>query len=138
MLLDPGSDPRCFFKICRNVHPAENPIQLHGAAAAIADFQRLGAKALIGGAILPPCHRAEINSISLAYYEAGFSTPQDAIYPVYVPDVTCEDDMGSQDVQVYMSAVAAPVEATSGAEEDNGQIISVLRMQDQADLLGAW
>ena len=122
MLLDSGSNPPGFLKVCRNVQPAQNPVQLHGAATAIADFQRLGAKALTGGAILPKCNRVEINNISLGYYEAGFSTPQAAIYPVYVLDVTCEDNVGSLDAQVYMSAVAAPVEAAISAPDDETEV----------------
>jgi len=77
----------------------------------VAEFHRLGRDALVGSSLVPQCNRVEIENVSLAYYEDDFLTLQEAIVPVYVLDLTCEDDMGSQQVQVYMSAVGPPLEA---------------------------
>lgn len=106
---DPLS-PVLFVKVWRNASPADE-VNLIGAESAIAEFHRLGPKALIGGSVVPPCNRIEIDNVSLGYYEDDFVTLQNTILPVYILDLTCEDDKGSQQVQMYMSAVIPPLEA---------------------------
>jgi len=129
VLLDDTSDVQMFMRIWR---PAmqEPVVPLNPASSSIADFHRLGMNALIGDSKMPPCDRINIDNVSLGYYEEDFVTPQATILPVYVLDVTCEDDTGTFGTQLYLPAMSAPLEVTithpDGAERevDYGQNVT--------------
>ena len=129
MTENPNPEVIMFTKICRHAYPDGPEEPMISAVDALIQFQNLGPKALTGASRVPPCNRIDIENISLGYYEDDFVTLQTTIRPVYILDLTCEDEVGSQQVQVYMSALAPPLEAAidspfSGKEIDYGDSIS--------------
>ncbi|MCX6345462.1 MAG: DUF6345 domain-containing protein [Armatimonadetes bacterium] len=123
VLLDDSSDVQMFMRIWRPAMKETDQV-LNDAASSIADFHTLGTKALIGDSRMPPCNRINIDNVSIGYYEDDFVTPQAKILPVYVLDVTCEDDMGTFGTQVYLPALTAPltVEATITDPPDSNEV----------------
>ena len=111
VMLNEYSYVTLFVKIWREVTQGD-PLTLYQPAAAISQFHQMGPKALISEYPLPPCNRIIINNVRLGYLEDDFSTPQDALYPVYILDVTCQDDTGQEDVQVYLPAISPPIDVT--------------------------
>ena len=109
VMVDEYGDTRYFVKIWRQLEQAED-VMLSGANLAIQKFHELGPAALIGGSKVPPCSRIEIDNVSLGYYEADFVTNQTTVLPVYILDLTCEDETASHQVQVYLPASGAPIE----------------------------
>jgi len=119
-----------FTKNCRQVAEGEEVPLTFTPQQAVTAFHNLGPSALMGGSVIPAgCSRIEINGVSLGYYEDDFVTSQTAIAPVYIFDLTCEDDEGAYDTDVYMSAVAAPLDPNiedpcTGIEVDYGNPIT--------------
>jgi len=128
MLFDDNEyDPGMFIKIWRSAQPGPvMPVRL--ATDVVADFHRLGPAACYGSSV-PVCNRILIDNVSLGYYEEGFTTKQNAIYPVYVLDLTCQDAEGSEQTRVYLPALWPPLEVhitapTDGASVAYGQDVS--------------
>ncbi len=118
VMIDEYGDITMFNKICRHAYP-EGDASLTPPVTAISEFHSLGPVALIGSSLVPECSRIEIDNVSLGYYEEDFVTLQNTLKPVYILDLTCEDDKSSQQVQVYMSALAPPIQAViSGPAND--------------------
>lgn len=118
-----------FVKVWRETYPQSN-VPLYPVQAAIQDFHNMTSLALVGGSEIPQCKRIEIDNVSVGYYEADFVTNQAVIFPVYILDLTVEDDNSSWKQQVYMSAVSPPLMAdiTSPAADtqiDYGQQIAL-------------
>ena len=111
VMLNEYSYVTLFVKIWREVTQGD-PLTLYLPAAAISQFHQMGPKALVSKYPLPPCNRVIINNVRLGYLEDDFSTPQDALYPVYILDVTCQDDTGQEDMQVYLPAISPPIDVT--------------------------
>ena len=101
-----------FTKICRDVEAAGEVEIFYRPEMAIADFHGLGTKAFFDAPILPNCSRIEIDNVRFGYYENDFVTPQTSVIPVYIFDLTCEDDKGAQVIEAYMSALTPPLQGT--------------------------
>jgi hypothetical protein len=121
VMMDEYGDVIMFNKICRDAYPDEEAV-LIPSVDAIAEFHRLGPAALLDSSIVPQCNRIEVNDVSLGYYEDDFVTDQNVISPVYILDLICEDDKGSQKVQVYMSALALPLDVIIEGPNDGETI----------------
>lgn len=118
-----------FVKVWRETYPQSN-VPLYPVQAAIQNFHNMTSLALVGGSEIPQCKRIEIDNVSVGYYEADFVTNQAVIFPVYILDLTVEDDNSSWKQQVYMSAVSPLLMAdiTSPAADtqiDYGQQIAL-------------
>jgi|GEM_PF-3521954 len=128
VMLDEYADPVMFIKVWREVHPADYMV-IRGAMQAVMDLHALGVNAFLPQSPLPPCRRILIDRIYLGYLEEGFSALQPMIYPVYVFDLTCQDEYGSTTTQAYMPAACPPLNVsisspTNGLEIDYGQPIT--------------
>jgi len=119
VLMDEYRDVIMFVKVWRHAY-TDMEVPLYPPVQAISDFHRLAEKALIGNSLIPPCKRIEIDNVAVGYYEDDFVTQQTMILPVYILDLTCQDDKGEKQVQVYMSAVTQPLEVT--IEEPNAAV----------------
>jgi hypothetical protein len=121
VMMDESGDVIMFTKICRDMSPG--PVEpLIPPPLALAQFCALGPRVLVGGSLVPPCNRIEINNISLGYYEDDFVTLQTAILPVYILDLRVDDDVSSQQVQVYMSALTPPLIASIDSAPDGNEV----------------
>jgi len=109
VMVDEYGDARYFTKIWRELEQADD-VMLFGADLAVQKFHELGPAALIGQSKVPPCNRIEIDDVSLGYYEADFVTAQNTVLPVYILDLTCEDEASSDQLQVYLPAAGAPIQ----------------------------
>lgn len=121
VVIDDYGDARGFVKIWREAFRAED-MPLVPANQAVQDFHSLLGKAVFGDSRISPCTRIEIDEVYLGYYEDDFSTYQNSIYPVYVFELTCEDERGSFRTQVYMPAAWNPVEANIDSPSDGAQV----------------
>lgn len=121
VVIDDYGDARGFVKIWREAVRAED-MPLVPANQAVQDFRRLLGKAVFGDSRISPCTRIEIDEVLLGYYEDDFGTYQHSIYPVYVLELTCEDERGSFRTQVYMPAAWSPVEARIDSPQDGAEV----------------
>lgn len=122
VLLDYSYDPGMFIKVWRSAQQGV-VMPLRTATDVVADFHRLGpAITCYGGSPIPLCNRILIDNVSIGYYEAGFMDKQDTIPPVYVLDLTCQDEEGSQQTRVYLPAIPQPLEVSITSPADDASV----------------